>query len=211
MNLHLTEALVPYEIAARWRKDGGFSDSYAWHRRAWDCFPGQPEAARDFLTRLDDTGQGFRLLILSAAAPSQPDWCPDAGWRSKPVGENFLTRPAYRFSLLANPTKKLAAPRDANGKRRGAKRIPISKREDLLAWLERKASQHGFAIEPQAIRTIPQPRQPFLKEGKPGLHTATEFSGVLTVTDPVLLREAFTRGIGSAKAFGFGMLCLSPF
>ncbi len=210
MKLHLTEALVPYEIAARWRKDGGFSDSYAWHKRAWDCFPGQPEAAREFLTRLDDIGQGFRLLILSATSPSQPDWCPDNGWRSKPVGESFLSRPAYRFSLLANPTRKLAVPRDSDGKRRGAKRVPISKREDLLAWLERKAALHGFSIEPQEVRTIPQPRQPFLKAGNAGLHTATEFSGVLTVTDLPLLREAFIRGIGSAKAFGFGMLCLSP-
>lgn len=211
MNLHLTQALVPYEIAARWRKDGGFTDSYAWHKRAWDCFPGQPDAARDFLTRLDDTGNGFRLLILSATGPAKPDWCPDHGWQSKAVGENFLTHPRYRFSLLANPTRKLAAPRDAQGKRRSAKRIPISAREDLLAWLERKALQHGFSITPEEIRTIPQPRQSFVKAGKAGLHTATEFTGVLTTTDPELLRTAFTSGIGSAKAFGFGMLCLSPF
>ncbi|NQX01593.1 type I-E CRISPR-associated protein Cas6/Cse3/CasE, partial [bacterium] len=142
MNLHLTQAVVPYEIAARWRKDGGFTDSYAWHKRAWDCFPDQPDAARDFLTRLDDTGNGFRLLILSSAGPSKPDWCPDHGWQSKAVGENFLSHLRYRFSLLANPTRKLAAPRDAEGKRRGAKRVPISKREDLLDWLERKAAQH---------------------------------------------------------------------
>ena len=210
MNLHLTQALVPYEIAARWRKDGGFTDSYAWHKRAWDCFPGQPDAARDFLTRLDDTGNGFRLLILSAAGPAKPDWCPDHAWKSKAVGENFLTHPRYRFSLLANPTRKLAAPRNADGKRRNAKRIPISKREDLLAWLERKAAQHGFTLIPEEIRTIPQPRQPFVKAGQAGLHTATEFTGILTVTDPELLRQAFAHGIGSAKAFGFGMLCLSP-
>ena len=210
MNLHLTQALVPYEIAARWRKDGGFTDSYAWHKRAWDCFPGQPDSARDFLTRLDDTGNGFRLLILSATGPAKPDWCPDHAWKSKAVGENFLTHPRYRFSLLANPTRKLAAPRDAEGKRRNAKRVPISKRENLLAWLERKATQHGFSITPEEIRTIPQPRQSFVKAGQAGLHTATEFTGVLTVTDPALLRQAFANGIGSAKAFGFGMLCLSP-
>jgi CRISPR system Cascade subunit CasE len=210
MNLHLTQALVPYEIAARWRKDRGFTDSYAWHKRAWDCFPGKPDAARDFLTRLDDTGNGFRLLILSACGPSKPDWCTDHGWQTKVVGENFLTHPRYRFSILANPTRKLAAPRDADGKRRNAKRMPISNREDLLAWLERKASQHGFSITNEEIRTIPQPRQSFVKAGKVGLHTATEFTGILTVTDPELLRQAFTDGIGSAKAFGFGMLCLSP-
>jgi CRISPR system Cascade subunit CasE len=210
MNLHLTQALVPYEIVARWRKGGGFTDSYAWHKRAWDCFPDQPDAARDFLTRLDDTGNGFRLLILSAAEPAKPDWCPDHGWQSKVVGENFLTHPRYRFSLLANPTRKLAAPRDGQGKRRNAKRLPISNREDLLTWLTRKAAQHGFSVTPEEIRTIPQPRQSFVKEGKAGLHSATEFTGVITVTDPELLRQAFANGIGSAKAFGFGMLCLSP-
>lgn len=209
MNLHLTQALVPYEIAARWRKDGGFSDSYAWHKRAWDCFPGQPEVARDFLTRLDDTGQGFRLLVLSATPPTKPDWCPEAGWKTKPVGENFLNHPAYRFSLLANPTTKVRS--NSRGELlKNSRRIPISKREDLLAWLERKAAQHGFTLVPGEIRTVPQPRQPFLKAGKPGLHTATEFTGILTVTDPALFREAFIHGIGSAKAFGFGMLCLSP-
>jgi CRISPR system Cascade subunit CasE len=210
MNLHLTQALVPYEIAARWRKDGGFTDSYAWHKRAWDCFPGRQDADRDFLTRLDDTGNGFRLLILSYSEPAKPDWCPDVGWQTKSVGENFLTHPRYRFSLLANPTRKLASPRDAAGKRRSTKRLPISTRADLLAWLERKATQHGFSITSDEIRTIPQPRQYFVKAGKAGLHTATEFTGVLTVTDPALLHEAFTSGIGSAKAFGFGMLCLSP-
>jgi len=210
MNLHLTQALVSYEIAARWRRDGGFTDSYAWHKRVWDCFQGRPDAPRDFLTRIDDTGSGFRLLVLSAAQPVKPDWCPDAGWQSKTVGENFLTHPRYRFSLLANPTRKPAVPRDETGKRRSAKRQPLSSREDLLAWLERKASQHGFSIIPDEIRTIPRLRQPFVKEGKAGLHTATEFTGVLTVTDSELIRQAFASGIGSAKAFGFGMLCLSP-
>ncbi len=210
MSLHLTQALIPYDIVARWRKDGGFTDSYAWHKRAWDCFPDRPAAGRDFLTRIDDTRQGFRLLILSTIPPFKPDWCPDEGWQTKAVGEQFLSHPQYQFSLLANPTRKLAAPRNAEGKRANGKRIPISRREDLLVWLEKKAAQHGFAILPEQIRTIPRPRQTFIKGGKAGLHTATEFIGHLTVTDSTLLREAFTHGIGSAKAFGFGLLCLSP-
>jgi CRISPR system Cascade subunit CasE len=210
MNLHLTQALVPYEIAARWRKDGGFTDSYAWHKRAWDCFPGQSEATRDFLTRIDDTGSGFRLLILSSRETTKPDWCPDAGWKSKIVGETFLSHSRYRFSLLANPTRKLAAPRDQNGVRKTPKRQALSKREDLLAWIERKGAQHGFSVNVAEIATVPRPRQPFVKGGKAGLHTATEFTGVLTVTNPTELGLAFANGIGSAKAFGFGMLCLSP-
>lgn len=210
MNLHLTRVHVPYDIVARPWKDGGFRDSYAWHKRVWECFPDKPETARDFLTRLDDTGGGFRLLILSGIAPEKPGWCPDAGWETKSVGEDFLSRDRYRFSLLANPTIKRVI-READGTRRkNGRRVPISKREELLAWLERKAAQHGFSITPAEIHTIPRPRQSFLKGGKAGLHTATEFTGVLTVTDRNLFHAALATGIGSAKAFGFGMLCLSP-
>ncbi len=209
MNLHLTQARIPYDIVARPWKDGGFRDSYSWHKRAWECFPGRPESDRDFLTRLDDTGGGFRLLILSRTAPAKPAWCPDAGWETKAIGDGFLSHPAYRFSLLANPTKKVAS--NAKGELlKNSRRIPLSKREDLLAWLERKAAQHGFSINAEEVRTIPRPRQSFVKGGKAGLHSATEFTGVLTVMDRDIFRSAVATGIGSAKAFGFGMLCLSP-
>ena len=43
-----------------------------------------------------------------------------------------------------------------------------------------------------------------------GLHSATEFVGILEITDPALFIQATHTGIGSAKAFGFGMICLSP-
>ena len=210
MNLHLTRAHIPYDIVARPWKDGGFRDSYAWHKRVWECFPERPAAARDFLTRLDDTGRDFRLLILSAVMPEKPHWCPDASWESKDIDSSFLSHTRYRFSLVANPTVKRVV-RDSQGNRKkNGRREPLSKREDLLAWLERKAAQHGFSVIPDEIRTIPRPRQPFLKGGKAGLHTATEFTGILAVEDGDLLRTAFVSGIGSAKAFGFGMLCLSP-
>ena len=43
-----------------------------------------------------------------------------------------------------------------------------------------------------------------------GVHFAVEFQGVLTVTDAELFRRTFTTGIGTAKAFGFGLLALAP-
>ncbi len=206
----LTQALVPYEIAARWRKDGGFRDSYAWHKRVWETFPGKPEAARDFLTRLDDTGEGFRLLILSPEPPTRPDWCPTDGWASKTFAPAFLTHPAYRFSLLANPTRKRVVRDEQGNRKKNGRREPIVDREGLLAWMVRKASQHGFEVDLDTLKTIPRSRQPFNKTGSTGTHTATEFSGLLRVTDPEAFQLAATRGIGSAKAFGFGLLCLSP-
>lgn len=210
MTLHLTRALIPYEITARRWKDGGFHDSYAWHKRVWECFPDRPEASRDFLTRLDDIGSGFRLLILSSTPPEKPGWCPDAGWNTAQLRESFLAHPRFRFSLLANPTRKVRS--NKNGEiLKNSRRVPLTTREQLLGWIDRKAAQHGFRIDPQETHTIPRPRQPFLKAGKAGLHSATEFTGVLEVTDEQAFRQALQSGIGPAKAFGFGMLCLSPF
>jgi CRISPR system Cascade subunit CasE len=212
MSLHLTKIEIDYETAHK----AGLRDAYAWHQWAWQAFPGRPEDARDFLTRLDDTGDGFRFLIQSAAAPQRPATCPLDAWQTKDIPENFFAHPTYRFSLLANPTRKLAAPRDADGKRRNAKRIAVSSREDLIAWIERKGLQHGFRIDSASLQTIPRPRQVFVKKSTAdsqrhaGLHTATEFVGILKITDPTLFVQATHTGIGSAKAFGFGMLCLSP-
>jgi CRISPR system Cascade subunit CasE len=212
MNLHLTKIEIDYETAHK----AGLRDAYAWHQWAWQAFPNRPEENRDFLTRLDDTGNGFRFLIQAATAPQRPATCPSDAWQTKSIPENFFSHPAYRFSLIANPTRKLAAPRDAEGKRRNAKRIPVSTREDLIAWIERKGLQHGFRIDPAGLQTIPRPRQVFVKKSTTdtqrhaGLHSATEFVGILKITDPALFIQATHTGIGSAKAFGFGMLCLSP-
>lgn len=206
----LTQAHIPYEVTARGWKDGGFRDSYAWHQRVWEAFPRQPEADRDFLTRLDDVGHCFRLLILSEQPPTRPDWCPTDNWQSKMIPEDFFDHTAYHFSLLANPTKKLVIRDDAGERKKNGQRIALRQREELIDWMERKAKQHGFSIDSSSLKTIPRPRQQFLKKGQAGNLTATEFTGFLRVHDPSAFRQAAVRGIGSAKAFGFGMLCLNP-
>jgi len=206
----LTKALISYDVAARDWKDGGFRDSYAWHKRVWEAFPGQPEADRNFLTRLDDTGHGFRLLILSEEPPTRPDWCPSDHWQSKTVSDSFFQHQSYRFSLLANPTQKQVVRNPDGTRKKNGQRVPLNKREDLIAWLQRKGEQHGFAVHSASLKTIPRPRQQFLKKGKSGTHTATEFSGTLQVTDATAFEQAAKKGIGPAKAFGFGMLCLVP-
>jgi len=60
------------------------------------------------------------------------------------------------------------------------------------------------------LRTIPNGPERFQKNGAPGTLTSVEFAGVLTVTDPVKFHETFTHGVGSAKAFGFGLLVIAP-
>ena len=202
---HLTKVEIDHETAFK----AGLRDSYSWHQKTWQAFPDRDGQSRDFLTRLDEIDGGFRLLLLSATPPSRPDWCPEPAWQSKAVADAFFTHPTYRFSLVANPTKKVKSDRHGN-LLKNSRRVPLVQREALLDWLQRKADHHGFTIDPASTRTAPRPRQPFIKKGAAGLHAATEFSGTLQVTDAEKFRLAALLGIGPAKAFGFGLLCLSP-
>ncbi len=218
MTMHLTEIQLGYEAAVK----AGLRDNYAWHQKVWLCFPDRKDADRDFLTRLDPRDGHFRLLLLSAVEPQRPPWCPTDAWRSKVVPEDFLAHAAYRFSLVANPTRKLAIRDETGARKKNARRVPIVHRDDtpdphtgklqpgLLTWLARKGGDHGFVFDPAQVRTIPRSRQYFIKVGQLGLHTGVEFQGMLRVTDREKLRHAFSHGIGSAKAFGFGMLVLAP-
>jgi CRISPR system Cascade subunit CasE len=202
---YLAKIEIDHETAYK----AGLRDSYAWHQKSWLAFPGRDGEERDFLTRLDEIDEGFRLLLLSATSPTRPAWCPESSWECKEIAPAFFSHATYRFSLMANPTKKVRSAPDGR-LLKNSRRIALSKREDLLDWLRRKGEAGGFTFEAEKTRTIPRPRQAFLKKGQAGLHTATEFVGLLTVMDASAFQKAATLGIGPAKAFGFGMLCLSP-
>jgi len=212
---YLTQILVPYELATRQLR---IRDTYDWHQRVWQAFGGRGGAPRDFLTRVDQIDDAHRLLIVSATPASKPGWCPTDCFQTKPIPEAFFGHPRYRFSLLANPTKKIIDPDKSKvvrpdgriDRNRNSRRVSLTRREDLLAWLNRKAEAGGFAVDLDKVRTIPRGREYFFKPGARGVHHAVEFQGVLQVTDATKFREAFVRGIGSAKAFGFGMLVLAP-
>ena len=204
---YLTQILVPYELAVRQLK---IRDSYDWHQRVWQAFKGRDGEKRDFLSRVDEVDDAYRLIIVSTAEPTKPDWCPTDCFKTKSIPDDFFAAGSFRFSLLVNPTRKVRS--DATGNRtKNGRRLPLTKREELLAWIQRKAEAGGFDIgDVESLRTVPKPRSYFQKAGMSGVHYAVEFQGVLTVTDPELFRRTFTTGIGSAKAFGFGLLALAP-
>lgn len=204
---HLTQIRVDYERAVRLLR---IRDSYDWHQRTWQAFRGHDGAAREFLSRVDETEECYRLLIVSADAPTRPDWCPLDCFQSKPIPEEFFAVGRFRFSLLANPTRKVRSEKEGQPTKNG-RRVPIIRRDDLIAWLARKGQAGGFDIgEPKFLRTVPRARRYFERRGVHGVHHAVEFQGVLTVTDPAAFRRTFAAGIGSAKAFGFGLLAIVP-
>jgi CRISPR system Cascade subunit CasE len=206
--LHLTQILVSYEDAVRLLR---IRDTYDWHQRVWQAFGGHDGQSRDFLIRVDRKEEAYRVLILSASIPTKPDWCPTDCFGTKVIPDDFFAHTRYRFSLLANPTKKLRVDNADGSRKKNGCRVPLTQHADLIAWLERKAAAGGFTINPDSLRTIPRGREFFHKDGAThGTHTAVEFQGELSVTNPAQLRATVAGGIGSAKAFGFGLLVLAP-
>jgi CRISPR system Cascade subunit CasE len=206
--LHLTQILVSYEDAVRLLH---IRDTYDWHQRVWQAFGGRETRDRDFLIRVDRKEEAYRVLILSSSAPAKPNWCPTDCFGTKVIPDDFFAHPRYRFSLLANPTRKLRVDNFDGSRKKNGRRVPLSKREDLVAWLERKAAAGGFTVNLDSLRTIPRGREYFHKHAAAhGTHSAVEFQGELAVTLPAQFRAAVANGIGPAKAFGFGLLVLAP-
>lgn len=193
---------------------------YELHRTVLSAFaPVLPEDER-VLYRVD-MPRGERAPALLVQSQTEPDW----SWADDLP--NYLLCPAqYKrieiqpysgqvlaFRLRANPTVKKKSHEDGSEPRRNGIRLGLVREEDQRAWLERKGQQHGFGvlqvtIAPENIQTAYQPRE----EGprRRLAHLAVRFDGLLRVTDAARFQEAVRNGIGSGKAFGFGLLSLAP-
>jgi CRISPR system Cascade subunit CasE len=210
----LTQINLDLAAAARRR----LFDNYDWHQVAWQCFQGRDGRARDFLTRVDQSPQGFRLLIVSPEPPTRPEWCSQNGWQSREIPAAYFKQSRYAFQLRANPTKKIidatkpkAIATDGRiNRNKNAHRVPLRTPAELSAWLDRKGVSAGFTVEPDSLRIIPEGQDHFNKAGRRGAHASVEFRGTLRVTDGAAFQQAFESGLGSAKAFGFGLLVLAP-
>lgn len=137
----LTRLEIDSDIA---RREKVF-DSYAWHKKLWECFPGRPDDARDFMTRIDTLEGGFRAWILSAQKPVCPAWYAGEEFSIKQISSSFLSHRYYAFDLKANPVKAIVQYdengqplRQANGRRMRGKRVPLVNPDDLREWLVRK-------------------------------------------------------------------------
>lgn len=100
-----------------------------------------------------------------------------------------------RFRLRANPTVK-----------REGKRLGLYGESNQRSWLERKLEGAGSAaVEFRVVdEGLVKDRDAHLE-----LQSAL-YEGFLQVRDPQALVTAVAAGIGSGKAFGFGLLSLAP-
>lgn len=124
--------------------------------------------------------------------------------------QKYCIRPGelVRFRLRANPTRK-KQDGSRNGKRKRVKPTP----EDHAVWLARKLA--GATDSPIRVETFvpgwaygwrskyePQPSQRMQ-------WWSVLFEGTFRLQDSAVLKELLESGIGSAKAFGFGLLSIA--
>lgn len=209
--------------AARLAKDVCVN-AYREHQHLWRLFDIDPDAERDFLFRREQPAGGFpRFYLLSAREPRHNDNV----WQI----ETKAYRPAIRtgqhlaFSLRVNP---VVTRRNAEGRqvrhdvvmdlkhRTGFNKLPVNERPLLneliqqagLEWLQKRAATHGFSISSDNILVEGYQQHRAAKKGgkNPIRYSTLDFTGLLTVTEAGLFQQTLTKGMGSAKAFGCGLL-----
>lgn len=214
--------LTRMKISAYLVRSHKISDSYNWHRRLWECFPNNPDAQRDFLTRIEQQEEYSVLWMASSRQPVCPSWCPPESFGLKRISPSFFEHKRYAFDLVANPTKKLSIKGDDGRCPRQGKRIALVKEDELRMWLERKGAERcrdaqgkpvsgGFRLATdRPLEISPMVEQYFRKPGHLGMHGGVRFRGVLEVTDSQDFKTTYENGLGSAKSFGFGLFLLAP-
>lgn len=148
---------------------------------------------------------------------------------TKPYAPQLRTGQTLSFRLLCQPSMRKSGQfgLKANGKRKPGPRRTCATDEQRFAWLKRKSQESGFVVEFVGVtllewrntkpiqlqrgvvaETHEQARQRAFNPAHRLM--AVRFDGSLVVVDPDKLLAALHRGIGPAKAFGFGLLSIAP-
>jgi CRISPR system Cascade subunit CasE len=219
--MYLHKISIDKETLNRDRKI--YQNAYLLHKKIWALVSRAENQQRDFLYRVEyDDYQNIKCIYL--LAPHQI---------SSQDGIKIVVSPKYQpqlktgehlyFNLRANPVIK----RKENGKAKEYglvmdakyqfKKNGQSYQEQLsldelihqvcMKWLVRKGEQHGFSVRQFEV-TIDNAREYLIKSPtkQEYMLRTHDFSGVLTVVDPDAFINALFTGIGSAKAFGCGLM-----
>lgn len=198
---------------------------YEMHRTLLKAFPqGKVHVGRTadnaigLLYRIDeDSRSGDLHLLVQSQQPPQWNFLATSDYLLQIV-DNLAMREVdlqlhawqvLAFRLRANPTRRLSAGKNSKGKR-----IGIYKEDDQESWLQRKGDQHGFrTLRVQISRNELQKQTAAVLDGRGVAHDlkmfSVQFDGVLQVVDADRFVQAIGSGIGSGKAFGFGLLSVA--
>ncbi len=146
-----------------------------------------------------------------------------------PTLRKIRTSQVLSFRLRANPTRRIAKADDAMK----GKRVELRREEEQIDWLIRKgqgqrtrvpggfdlvmkpiSNSEGGVHQVACVNVRPEGKQQGRKKVGESSHSMTHFAvlfeGLLRVTDADAFLESLVRGIGSGKAYGFGLLSIAP-
>jgi len=191
------------------------SNRYELHRTLTAQFPQESRENIGLLYRIEmpdrQVYQPIRLLIQTQL---EPNWKKFVDRKLltdraqvKEFNLNFTEKTSYYFRLLGNPTMRKKQP-DGSGKRVGLYKI-----EEQENWLSRKAEQGGFRV--LAVKLTDLGLIESIKQKNSRIynikHLGIQFDGILSVKNPKNFEKTIIKGVGSAKAFGFGLLSLAKY
>ncbi|MBN2435150.1 MAG: type I-E CRISPR-associated protein Cas6/Cse3/CasE [Spirochaetes bacterium] len=187
------------------------ADCYQMHRSIYNCFPSKDEGGSGSIVyRVEDyqnTLLNHRQITQVVLVVSEKE----PGWHNLSdiyLSDNQIMQYAekieciandmsFRFLLKANPTKK-----------NDGKRIALRTYDDRQKWALRKAKDNGFELIDLSVRSDSIQKSDS-KKGHELVFNTVYYEGFLRVTDVNLFKKALCVGIGSAKAFGYGLLTIA--
>jgi CRISPR system Cascade subunit CasE len=194
---------------------------YLVHQAVADLFGERDD--RGYLYRV--TGEwpgGANVLVLSAAAPLPPARVGSPPHRRAVHVESRDFAPALApgdmldFELRLNATQVVTDPDSGRKVRtdaweatwRADRDTPCTPHDVYGAYLRRKLSDVADVLEARVTERS-EVRARRGDRPRPIRFVAANVIGTLRVTDPARLVEQVAAGVGRAKAFGCGLVCLS--
>ncbi len=212
--------LSQYQLSVSDARRLRLTDAYSMHRIVYGLFDdvrgGETNKASGIL--FADKGmklggaprQNMRtVLILSDRQPREPDY---GNIQTKPLPDSYLLADQYVFELVINPVRR---------KRISDKRgpiIPITGKPAVRQWFLEKSPGWGFETHEPSLQVVDIKVEQFLHKNGDGdtasiaqvtIAQAT-ITGALHVTDRNAFIKSAYYGIGRAKAFGCGLLQITP-
>jgi len=200
---------------------------YQAHHLVWSLFTDGPDRERDFLYRQEFSGSVPTFYAVSERKPVNRGgmWMIE----SKEYAPVLSEGQRLEFVLQANPIR---TKRDEKGghhrhdvvmdaktriQEEGRPASEIPSQQEIVqvagfAWLATRGEKHGFSVQAGEVRADGYRQMRFSKKkGQRPIQLSTiDYTGLLTVTDPEVFRQALFSGIGPAKGFGCGMLMVRP-
>ena len=189
------------------------SNRYELHRTLSAQFKDKKREDIGLLYRLEEPDlYEFTPLTLLVQTLIEPNWekLYQTGYLVQKA-ETKLYKPTFEpgevfyFRLLANPTV-----RRGKGDFAG-KRVELRLDEEREAWLARKGEKGGFTLRGMRSKDLGKISSYHFIDGKKQTltHQAVLYDGVLEVQAVEQFMTSLQKGIGPAKAFGFGLLSLA--